>query len=163
MWVSCIGVPEGIEAVPGSRAALRTWGLGVGGVGDRGALRIFVQGGDRPSGRGSPYFSNTTGLHRHLKLDKIPWVCTNLDWTAVRLLCAICRKREMEAQRRYENSREGRKRFEVTGFVIDNGHRGKLYCASTLDWMWTVDLPACFQIAEREWKALLAEADRNET
>lgn len=73
-----------------------------------------------------------------------------------------CRKRYQQSQQRFEKSRLGRKVYEVTGFVMEDRYQGKMYCATTMGCIFTYNLPRNFQIAEREWKVLVAEADRSE-
>ena len=67
----------------------------------------------------------------------------------------------MEEQRRYEKSRQGRRRYEVSGFMTENWQLGKVYCAATMDFVLSLCLPPYFQIDEREWKTLVAEADKS--
>jgi uncharacterized Fe-S cluster-containing radical SAM superfamily protein len=75
----------------------------------------------------------------------------------------VCRRFHREARRRYHRFREGLKRYDVTGFIIVDEWAGcNMYCAATLDYVLVMQLPAFFQIAEWDWQALLAEADRDE-
>lgn len=67
-------------------------------------------------------------------------------------------RRAEEAWRRVERSKQGHRRHEVRAFVVDNGWQGKEYHVSTSDWGWAVSLPACLQVEEWEWPALVHKA-----